>query len=775
MQAQVNGEVRVRPARVGMVFQPSSEKIHRASQLASSAWGGIYFPWIDPVDQKQADRTCEVLSLDALVPLDDGPESQKVARRPGFFWRGLPSDAFGEPEELFPKRLQGPAWLLDDCAPRLVLPSWNANDPLACLFSVWFGGYGNSDYEHELSERFANAARREEIIATEELPDVSGWVAPIGLTGLRVENSVWPRSLGFVLVDADDPMSLALFWNVRAQGDIAFPWPLDNDERCLSSARAWFEQALVAGHGRRLRSGSGEDLGPDVVFWSREASAEIPECLQQFGQPRSQRLESLEGMLPMGWTGNHPLNAECSRTFSRALSEDANEFSVPLPRIDAALDHGRGGDVGVVAAQVVVYSESRLPTGWTVAVPRIRELASVTDAWPRAGGVFHRPTGDGRAFGIRADDDEIDLAPVPSLRIFAQLTAEAGWKVGQSDNGRFASRLIDLLGGPQSQVGNQPALRAVLDQAARSTGGCTFDRLVQTAHREQGEWPEGFAVPGEVRSAYPRNVVFFLLQKHMLRPYLPVKCPSCAITTTLPPEGLAAELRCDMCSKPVPLGLALALAGKRSGWKYGLSASIREDRLRETLPLMAALSVFSSWTGFSSPSMPCVLGLRLETERGPCEIDLALMLEDRGRPTVVIGEVKSWRGDIDEQDLVNLVRVQGHFRKKGIECFLLAATLKEELTASERKCLRAICEAAPETLGRQSIHAALPIVLTRDELSVPPMHEQHPSQWGRPRSELPEIAIESCRRNLGLVDVAWTRGPKGGAFALQWGDTESDL
>ena len=488
----MSGEISVRPARVGMVFQPSLETIRSAARLACSAWGGVYFPWIDPSDRARADRLCEVLSLDALVAVDSAPESQETARRPGFYWRGLSGDAFGEPSEFFPQRLQGPGWLLDDRPPHLVLPRWSVEDPLADLFTVWFGGYGGSDYERALSERFAGIAPQQEIARQEALPDVFEWLAPIGLTGARIEYRGWPTSLGFVLIEPEKPEDLALFWNVRAQGDIAFPWPIGSEDRFLPAAREWFARAVGLDRVERAHSGSGADLGPDVVFWSTEDSPSVPESLRGFSQPRLQRLESHEGMLPMGWTGGHPLGSGYSKAFSTALSDDGNDFSVALPRIGAAVDHRQDAEVGVVAAHLTVFNESGLPTGWTVAMPRIRELASATDAWVGSQEVFHRPTGDGRAIGVRADADEVAVTPVASLRLFAQMLSDAGWTVSQSDNGRFASRLIDLLGGVHTEAGNQPALRGVLDKAARTPNGCSMAQLVQTARANQGAVARGF-------------------------------------------------------------------------------------------------------------------------------------------------------------------------------------------------------------------------------------------------------------------------------------------
>ena len=89
--------------------------------------------------------------------------------------------------------------------------------------------------------------------------------------------------------------------------------------------------------------------------------------------------------------------------------------------------------------------------------------------------------------------------------------------------------------------------------------------------------------------------MYYLLQQRLIRAFLPVKCPTCAITMLhLSRKDLAAEIRCEMCSNEVPLGLALALAGKRSDWVYRLASAVHDDKLRETLSLMATLTIFSA-------------------------------------------------------------------------------------------------------------------------------------------------------------------------------------
>jgi hypothetical protein len=769
MAGHVSGRVEVRPSRVGMVFEPSLQRIRHATQLVCSAWGGAYFPWIDPSDPVSAVTISEALSLDSLVAVDENAESEALARRPGFFWRGMAGEAFGPPMDVFAARLQGPEWLMDERRTDLVLPRWDPCDPLSDLFAVWFGGYGDSKYERELAERFADVATGHNLDLEAPLPRVSEWVTPVKLTASRIEYT-GSTSVGFVLVDPGNAADLVLFWNVRAQGNVAFPWPANHEGRLLDAARAWLTQALEPNKVAHVRSGAGEDLGPHLVVWTNGESVAVPDSLREFCDAGTTTIEAPDTMLPWGWTGSHPLRTGFSRTFSIALSDVVDGFNVPVPRNDPGWESKPSRAVGVVAAHITVFSEFGLPTGWTVAVPRIRELSEVLDrqsgpSWPP----FQRPTGDGRVIGVRADADEITVHPVTASQLFSQLVADAGWTVGQSDNGRFASRLIDLLGGIRSQAGNQPALRAVLDQAARTPTGHPLARLIQTAREHQGLWPPESFVPADARAAYPKQVVYYLLQQKLIRALLPVKCPACALTMFLPPEDLVAEIRCEMCSNAVPLGLALALAGKRTDWVYRLAGSVREDRLRETLPLMAALSAFSGWTGFTTPStVPHALGLDVRTGAGSSEVDLAVVLDDRGRPVIIVGEAKSWRDEVDRNDLENLVHIQDHFRGKGIECLLLAATLRDELTPTERAALRAVCDAAPRTLERHHLNPALPIVLTGRDLSLPMEDKGHPTKWGDWRPDAPSLAIESCKRNLGLKSVTWKWDAAEPQLGLDW-------
>jgi hypothetical protein len=210
-------------------------------------------------------------------------------------------------------------------------------------------------------------------------------------------------------------------------------------------------------------------------------------------------------------------------------------------------------------------------------------------------------------------------------------------------------------------------------------------------------------------------------------------------------------LRCSLCGDDFALGYALAQ--RESLWRYRLGASIPPERLKSSLPVMAALAVLRS---YGAPALPNLLGLRV-SEPGwtGCEIDIVAAITDGPTTVVVIGEVKGGRDPIDMNDLENLERVQYALRTEGIEALILAATTRDKLTDAELDALRALADRAPARLYTGgSLALALPIVLVSDNLSAPWLSEQHPWRWGEP-GELPldGLALESCRRNLGLADL----------------------
>jgi hypothetical protein len=204
------------------------------------------------------------------------------------------------------------------------------------------------------------------------------------------------------------------------------------------------------------------------------------------------------------------------------------------------------------------------------------------------------------------------------------------------------------------------------------------------------------------------------------------------------------------------LGFAFGPGSKKPDWHYRLNATVPDTKLAEVFPVMAALNVLMgvNW----SRSAPFVLGLEITGDGDAWEIDLALALNDSGPPIIVVGEVKSHQDSIDANDLAHLKKVQDFLGSKEIECYILAATLRDELAPDEVEALRALCEGCGDVRGSLSLQPLTPIVLTGKNLSAPYLTEDHPSRW-EARQGFPSFALESCKQNLGLVDIRPRKGP----------------
>jgi hypothetical protein len=222
----------------------------------------------------------------------------------------------------------------------------------------------------------------------------------------------------------------------------------------------------------------------------------------------------------------------------------------------------------------------------------------------------------------------------------------------------FITRFIERLGGTESTLANQPGARAALTMIARSERGLPSGAIAQAIKRHQGSWP------GPLRGdpgGYPAAVFQFLLRQAILRPVLPVECPYCTRSIAFRPEDLTVQMKCEMCLKEFPLGLALGMRlNGQNNWLYQVAGHVGHDRLSEALPVMAALQVLSARNYGRGPGIPYALGWAVKGPQLDCEVDIAAVVDYHGLPAVVIGEVKSWKDSIDLNDLANLGKIQQH-------------------------------------------------------------------------------------------------------------------
>jgi len=91
--------------------------------------------------------------------------------------------------------------------------------------------------------------------------------------------------------------------------------------------------------------------------------------------------------------------------------------------------------------------------------------------------------------------------------------------------------------------------------------------------------------------------------------------------------------------------------------------------------------------------------------------------------------------------------------------------MRKTLTTEEREMIRNACENAPRS--REShVYPLFPIVLLDGELSTNQTDLANTERWkaGTPS----EMAINSCKRNLGLVDFRWAPSTDSKSWTCQW-------
>ena len=768
--AVLSGSAQLRPVRVALALAPGAAPLLRGVQLATSAWGGLHFPLIPSDDTETARELARISASDVIVAVDKGDgAAQVLAGLPGFRWK--PSGQWGpfEPPAAYRScRLLGPEANLHRIGAPRIRPAWQAADPLAALFGVWFGEYGTSAYENTLREAFEAAAAPMTLVPGTPVPALGDAVSPLELTAADIEYAGFYSETGIVVLDPENPSDLVRFWNLRALGNRVFPWPIGYEARVREACAQWLRAAKKNGRINTAVRGSDHTQIELLSIWPASGGdASIPAVFDELAHEHG--LELCHGAevfdVPPRSRASHPLVTTYTRRFSLTIAEGEFEAAVPLPDAPFSVREQPDAPTRIIAAQIGITRESGLGAGKTFAVPNARKLSGLLDSYLNFPEIFNRPAAEGRVVAVGTGAEQVYIRAVPTETVLDAMLKGSNWTASRSASGRFATQLIERLGGAHSTAGNQPAVRWVLDTAARSPYGKPIPALINSARKAQGAWPNTIFNAEQHNREYPERIVRYLLARRILRPALPVECPECTTTAYLAPESLATDYSCDMCGKANPLGLILSLH-HQNPWHYKTAGTLTAEQIAETMPIMAAVNVLHGLFRTAGGDCPHVLGLKVtEGKAWSCEVDLALLADERGAPLVVIGEVKSYLDPISTADLANLAKLQRYFRSEGFECVILAATLHERIEGEELRALRQACEQAPHgSVDRfASLHPVLPLVLTAKELSAPEHTDHHPNSWGV--YDILEQAQESCRRNLGLSDVDYIGG---GAWRLSW-------
>ncbi|MFN8021129.1 MAG: hypothetical protein U0Q03_06315 [Acidimicrobiales bacterium] len=409
---------------------------------------------------------------------------------------------------------------------------------------------------------------------------------------------------------------------------------------------------------------------------------------------------------------------------------------------------------------MTVHAEHGLGERRSFRGPAIRRLGP-TLRWALAyPSPMTRGVGDGVVVAARVDDEQLRIEAVDSFLLLERLFAEAGMTARVGEAGRWSARIIELLGGAESRLSCQPAVRSVLDLAAR-TGGATPHELRGAAIRDSGVWADK-SVFWSRNDDYPTTVLGVLASRRIIEAAFSYRCPACGLGQVIAADDLGDNLQCNDCEADAPLSLQVVSG---SSWRLRTRDLISQNRLRSVLPVASALRLLLDLTR-NADTIHYALGIEIEADGRSFEIDFAAFVNDDSGASLVVGEAKA-RQDLEDQDVSNLEFVQEKLRTLGVECFIAIASSKERLADQERSRLRRSADRFLPTIERALGSGGflnLPLVLTKESLTVPDAFDLHPLRAaGTHRRDLATLAHWSAQKELGLVGYGDLRARK-----LEW-------
>lgn len=726
--ALYRGRVSVRPWRIAVLTDTSDlDKVSQAITQLSSVWGGLYMPILDTNLHKDTLRkVADWFDVDSVYAENAPDELDEFLRSSHYGWRGRARYApFADDTGL----RMGPLGANALAAPAgIELDAWQGPTDPAIAVAAYLG------------KSFSN----DELTGCRSINDTTRLLR-------LATNYARPTPRGFVVLRDENGRDAVQFWNCRSVSNATYP---------LTTSSAEFNAAVLADiHDVSVFSepspGGTKNATPTKIpVWGYDdLNTAEQERLEQWATERQSQLTSSSRDEALMGTWFPGFERIASNRFRFDARPTARLIPLDIPKLP--LQDNVGAYPGIVAAEVDFHEASGVDPRLTVSIPPYRRHAKLIDR-PGYGADQTRISSVGPVLGVQADLDEISVSNAYQLDVMQLLFDDDKVVVGQSDEGKFQTRAAELFGGPLAGHLNQPGVRAAIQEACTRTAGITLGHLQNIVSSQRGDWPDPLRAFNETPQQYAELQVRLLLNSGMLVPSLHIQCPECRTSLRLAPEQLGTIVRCEFCGADVRLALALTLT--KPEWRFRLAGYLPASRIEAFLPAMAASGVLAGMNNHvEGPPASHMFGLEVQLPgHRKVEVDVAMIMHEDGW-LVVLGEVKN-HNPIDSNDARNLVSLCSVLFDKGVPAIPLFATFKEEFSLDERQAIRAAMDKTPRGLSVRGQHLPLtPLMLTRRDMSLPFFHDDHPWCWTEPGTGtgLVGIALESCKKHLGLQNVDW--------------------
>jgi len=694
-----------RPLRIGWaICAGDSDAFRQAVQMSYALWGGRFNPIVIVDYEDEADRLIDLFRVDLVFPIGDSETVKKFPKRFPY----LINPFFSEP--LFVGRADErkhaqvldihnalvhfrdtPQWkTIKDKGVRIY--EWQADDALADVFLVQFGGYPSTkevgiDYVGmvvEAAEATESAIEPDAAIPSDTLDHPT--IAYLSRLGLERHYSVqagwdWP---GFFVGDATNLDDLVCHWNLRAS-DIPL-WFVDPDRitRYTDVIPAWeklMRETIAHRH----------EWKRHVAIWSRREN--IKEVRGLFG----------DGQLTFCSLSIHSWNGHNLRPpmmhFDQVSTLGVSGHESGKPKVSFALnDKPFCGDVWFHTQHLIasisfiggLYGDEH----YTLHPPFIPDL---NEFYART--MHFRPDrlrieSERVGLVIDAADSDAFLYVLPVADLIERVFDLAGFSAKLSRSGLIIRQLIAQLGGLYgADVFRIPGVRRLLKTHGPMTA-FTKRGALQLIGAKDPENPDAKFEDPFGRKLEANSVFSGLVEKGLYRIGRELTCPNCRMASWISLDAVKQQVICELCGHEYDATRQLV----NGEWHYRRSGVLGTERNAQgAIPVALTLQQLRAnrhglHQDIYSPSLD--LTPKEGTGLPKCEIDFVWMI---ARPypqktVIILGECKD-QGFVKlqefEKDIDHLRRVADAFPPKCFETFVLIAKLSP-FSSGEIECAKTL-------------------------------------------------------------------------------------
>lgn len=692
--------IKYRPLRIGFcVAENKVEDLLEVARLNTLLAGGVYNVII-PVgkDNEYAESLIKLYKLDLLYPVSNDKRITKFIEQHKnlksfelenrFIWstdQGW-TDGQGQNRLRVLDVIFGLEKYVSRSHRKILNPQWKEDDPLATLFSLQYGLFPTGNHLYNLPNTFKQPFYEKPMqISSEKSLDLGLVKNPVPINISVLGSDLWGNSPGwnydgFYLGDHDNFEDLVNFWNLRASGlDMVFI-PFKYATQYSDIAKFQLKVTKERDSRRKFPRGVG-------CWYLLSVSEEIINVVINELGVSPEDLRNRDRIDEAIWNG---LNLRPSKPILSTKTVMANvDWKYEAPRISFELpDVPTLSSGGYQPAQHFCLSVNPITEfeydGYTLKLPYLTDM----NEWYSREAMYSpydvRIEPDAISVIVDTHDSVKNLYPVKQEQLLRQLFVRAGIEAKDSQAGLIARKLVEQMGGLDScRVFKIPGVRKLIaslnstDFTTRSNAVNVIRDLDESTGVASFTEHESLHIQARETPKLSTDEAFsYMLSKKLFRAGLEMTCSNCKLKPWLSINSLGSEVTCEYCGGQVELVTQL----KDRDWKFRKSGLIGSDNNQEgAIPVILTLLQFLH-RDHSGGSFVYSTALKLDSKKLgiDCETDFAALghtrdIHGKDYTAVAIGEVKSLKEEINDQDIENLSKVKEALDKSGVKTYLVFA------------------------------------------------------------------------------------------------------